>query len=99
VAKPKHDYTAFVHMLGPDGQLVAQHDKQPFNGFYPTSRWLPNQPVADEFVLQLPATLAPGRYTLYTGLYNLVSGDRLTAVTAQMNADAWLLATLNAAAE
>jgi hypothetical protein len=86
-------------LLDPDGRLVAQHDKQPLDGFYPTSRWLSNQPVVDEFVLQPPAGLPPGRYTLYTGLYDLASGQRLLAETDQTTTDAWLLATFDVAAE
>jgi hypothetical protein len=71
------DYTTFVHLLGPDGTLVAQQDKQPLDGFFPTSRWLPGQTVADTYQLALPVDAPLGQYTLQVGLYNLASGQRL----------------------
>ncbi|CAN5728076.1 hypothetical protein BH10CHL1_BH10CHL1_39330 [soil metagenome] len=74
------DYTIFAHLLGPDGKLVAQQDKQPLDGFFPTSRWLPAQLVADSYQLALPSTAAPGQYTLEVGLYNLADGQRLPVV-------------------
>ncbi len=74
------DYTVFAHLLGPDGKLVAQQDKQPLDGFFPTSRWLPGQTVADSYQLALPTDAAPGQYTLEVGLYNLADGQRLPVV-------------------
>ena len=46
-AAPPGDYTAFVHLLGPDGTLVAQADRAPEGGFYPTSAWEIDERVAD----------------------------------------------------
>ncbi len=74
------DYTIFVHLIGPDGKLVAQQDKQPLDGFFPTSRWLPDQTVADSYQLALPTMAAPGPYTLEVGVYNLADGQRLPVV-------------------
>ena len=33
---PDEDYSVFVHLLGPDGTLVAQQDNPPLGGTYPT---------------------------------------------------------------
>ncbi len=41
-------YTAFVHVVGPDG-LVAQHDQEALGGFFPTSAWLLGVPVIDSY--------------------------------------------------
>jgi 4-amino-4-deoxy-L-arabinose transferase-like glycosyltransferase len=71
------DYTAFVHLVGPDGALVAQMDKPPLQGFLPTSTWYPGQRVTDDFTLTLPADAAPGAYTLYTGFYDPMTLTRL----------------------
>ncbi len=71
------DYTAFVHLVGPDGSLVAQQDKPPLDGLLPTSTWVPGQRVADEFVVTLPADATPGDYRLVTGFYDPISGARL----------------------
>lgn len=74
---PDSDYTAFVHLVGPDGTLAAQMDKPPLQGFLPTSTWYPGQRVVDDFTLTLPADAAPGTYTLYTGFYDPTSMARL----------------------
>ncbi|MBW7881200.1 MAG: glycosyltransferase family 39 protein [Caldilineaceae bacterium] len=71
------DYTVFVHLVGPDGSVVAQSDHAPEGGFYPTSAWATGDPVADSHTLQLPATLAPGAYRLLVGLYQHDTGSRL----------------------
>jgi hypothetical protein len=44
--------TVFVHLVGPDGQLVDQHDGPPNGGLDPTDAW-PDGYVADP---RLPAT-------------------------------------------
>ncbi len=67
------DYTAFVHVVDGGGQLVAQHDSPPLNGFFPTGRWRPGWPVADEIAFDLP----PGEYSVYAGFYDPETGDRL----------------------
>lgn len=69
VHETPEDYTVFVHLVAPDGTLVAQQDRQPLAGFAPTHTWLPGQRVTDEFSLALPANLAPGSYEVRAGLY------------------------------
>lgn len=71
------DYTAFVHLVGPDGTIVAQNDRPPLGGFYPTSGWALDEPVDDTYALTLPATLPPGEYRLTVGWYQPVTGERL----------------------
>lgn len=74
-ARPlSRNYTGFVHVVDGGGQLVAQHDSPPLNGFFPTGRWHPGWPVADEVAFDLP----PGDYAVYTGFYDPETGDRLT---------------------
>lgn len=71
------DYTMFLHLIGPDGQIVAQRDQPPENGFYPTSGWAVDDLVEEQYVLQLPNNLAKGNYKLLVGLYNPKDGQRL----------------------
>jgi hypothetical protein len=75
------DYTVFVHLVGPDGTLVAQSDAAP-TWLTPqaTSRWSPDRPVLDRHLLPLPATLPPGTYTLLVGLYQTSTLERLPLV-------------------
>jgi len=68
VAAPE-PVTAFVHVVGPDGRVVAQHDG-PLGGLYtPAGRWLPGELLPDEHLIPLPPDLAPGTYVLKAGLY------------------------------
>ncbi|MGB0383682.1 MAG: ArnT family glycosyltransferase [Ardenticatenaceae bacterium] len=71
------DYTIFAHLVGPNGQLVAQSDHPPEGGFYPTSAWVIGDLVEDHHTLQLPLTLPAGEYRLLAGWYQLNSGERL----------------------
>ncbi|NOX60941.1 MAG: hypothetical protein GXP42_03200 [Chloroflexi bacterium] len=74
------NYTAFVHVLAPDGKVVAQHDSTPVGGFTPTTRWLPGEIIADTHRLLLPEGLAPGQYGLRAGLYEF-SNDQFRNLT------------------
>ena len=71
-------YTVFNHLVAPDGTLVAQQDGLPAQGQLPTTCWLPNEVIPDSYTLALPAELPAGRYTLLTGLYDPLTGQRLT---------------------
>jgi hypothetical protein len=72
-------YRVFLHLVGPDGSIVAQSDGEPANWTRPTTGWLPEEIVLDERVLNIPSGSPPGEYTLSCGLYDLASGARLTS--------------------
>src|SRR5690606_37980046 len=74
---PAVDYTAFVHLVGPDGGLAAQVDYPPLDGSLPTSTWVPGQRVVDTFVLAIPTDAPPGDYQLMTGFYDSATVTRL----------------------
>lgn len=63
------NYTAYVHLLAPDGTLAAQQDRPPDG--YPTSDWQPGERIMDTFTIPLPPDLPAGTYTLETGFYQL----------------------------
>jgi hypothetical protein len=67
-------YRVFVHLIGPDGALVAQSDGEPAEWYRPTTGWAPGEVVLDPRSLTLPSDLAPGVYRLYAGLYTLKEG-------------------------
>jgi hypothetical protein len=72
------DYTVFVHLVGSDGQPVAQHDGQPWwQVSIPTSTWQPGEELQDQHVLKLPPGLAPGIYRLQVGVYYWQTLERL----------------------
>lgn len=76
-AEMESSYTVFVHLLGPEGGVVAQHDGIPAGGGYPTPLWMEGEVVADPHILDLPAGLPPGSYTLEVGMYIQETGERL----------------------
>jgi len=81
--QPSADSTVFVHVINAAGQLVAQNDMQPQSGFAPTSQWKPGAAITDRHGLILPATLAPGDYTVRVGLYR--SDDHTPAQPAAID--------------
>ncbi len=80
------DYTVFVHLLDGAGQLAAQADGPPLDGWYPTSWWAAGEWVTDERAFPLPGDLPPGSYRLVAGLYDPAGGQRL--------GEAWELGTV-----
>jgi hypothetical protein len=83
-------YTAFLHLLGPDGTGVAGIDEPVLGGLYQPILWPREATFADRHRLTLPADLLPGRYRLDLGLYPpgqpdqalpVAGGDRLPLVT------------------
>lgn len=79
---PGQDYTTFVHVLGPDGQLLAGQDRPPQGGYRPTSGWGPGEVITDRFGFALPAGLPPGAQVA-VGWYAWPSLERLPASDAQ----------------
>lgn len=75
---PSQDYTVFVHLLDGEGQRVTGADAPPVAGFYPTSLWQAGDWIDDRHLLSVPADLGPGNYTIAVGLYDPVSGARLS---------------------
>jgi hypothetical protein len=76
------DYTMSVQVLDDQNHVLAQVDKQPMSGEYPTSTWRAGDKVEDEYVLpQAPA----GWQRVIVLLYDL-SGQRL-ALQGEFGAD------------
>lgn len=84
-------YTVFMHLLGPDNTLVAQQDNWPASGQWPPTCWRAGDSIPDNYRLTLPATLAPGTYTLITGWYDARDGVRLTTSTGADYVTLWEL--------
>ncbi|MEW5720004.1 MAG: hypothetical protein AB1817_15355, partial [Chloroflexota bacterium] len=74
-ATPDRDYTVFVHALDANGNIIAQADRQPQQGTYPTALWDAGEQVRDDYAL----TLAPGTSAqrIVVGLYRAETGERL----------------------
>jgi 4-amino-4-deoxy-L-arabinose transferase-like glycosyltransferase len=71
-------HKVFVHLIGSEGSLVAQADGEPQAGLNPTTVWHPDETHIDRHGVLVPQTAPAGEYTLLTGLYDLLTGERLT---------------------
>jgi len=77
------DYTVFVHVVGPDGQILAQRDAPPDRGAYPTSLWTVGEAVADPVRVPLPPDLPDGPLQMVVGMYSPDTGQRLPVLDDQ----------------
>jgi hypothetical protein len=71
-------YVVFVHLLSPDGTLVAQHDAPPVGEELPAPAWPQGATFAYPVTIQLPDDLPSGDYRLLTGVYAWPSLERLS---------------------
>jgi hypothetical protein len=67
-------YRIFLHLIGPDGALVALSDGIPADWSRPTTGWLAGETIADRRVLEVPSDAPPGEYTVQAGLYTSGGG-------------------------
>lgn len=84
-------YTAFLHLLSPDGTGVTGLDEPVLGGLYQPDLWPKGMTVPDRHRLALPSDLPPGRYRLDLGLYPSGQPDAQLPVDGS---DRLLLATL-----
>jgi hypothetical protein len=77
-------YTAYFHLTDPETDtIVAQADVIPRGWSYPTDWWVRDEVVDD--IVQIPIENVPaGRYELRIGWYDQGTGNRLTAVSDQL---------------
>jgi hypothetical protein len=73
-AKFDKDYTVFVHVLDPEGELMWTDDHVPPT---PTSRWQPGQTVEYTRTIFIPNYPYIGEAIVRLGLYDLATGKRL----------------------
>jgi hypothetical protein len=80
-----YNYQVFTHLVA-EGELIAQHDGAPACAHRPTSGWEPGMMIRDEHIVEIPSVQEggknlPGRSAvsvdLYTGMYDLITLDRL----------------------
>jgi len=77
LAQATGDHKVFVHLVGDEERIWAQHDSQPANWQRPTSGWQPGEIVLDEHCLDIPPETPSGRYTLFAGMYDSTTLRRL----------------------
>jgi hypothetical protein len=79
-----HD-TIFAHLAyAPEGQpLLAQADGDAWLEMLPLTVWQPGDTIREQRIISLPDVIPPGRYSIRLGVYNRLSGERLSATTPQ----------------
>lgn len=83
VGNISEDYIVFVHLIGPDGQFIAQDDHIAGSDSYPTSMWQVGTHLRDRFFLALPVEECEAcvlRVGLYTPERRLLLQDGSDAV-------------------
>ena len=74
-------YAEYVHLLDALGRRWGQGDRwMTDETLSPTVTWQQGQHVSDLLALELLPGIPPGEYRLVLGVYDRVSGERLTAV-------------------
>jgi uncharacterized membrane protein len=76
------DYTVFVHLADANQRVVAQRDRAPAFGLYPTTLWQPGESIIDAYDLSVDA---PGKSTLIVGMYDPATLARVPAFDANGN--------------
>jgi mannosyltransferase len=78
LAQPTERYKVFVHLLDEAGHIVGQQDSEPGGGLNITTIWQPGETVADNYGVLIRPGTPPGEYRIEVGMYNPISGQRLT---------------------
>jgi hypothetical protein len=74
------DATVFVHVVDDTGRIVAQDDRYPLQGLWPLRYWRTGDGVVDLRWVHIPQDLPLGSYTVTVGVYDRLTGKRLTAL-------------------
>lgn len=72
----EQDLKVFLHLVGEDGQLVAQDDAKPAGWSRPTSGWLRDEVIVDQHVLRWQETAVSGSARLMVGFYDEATAER-----------------------
>ncbi|MGB3905873.1 MAG: glycosyltransferase family 39 protein [Anaerolineae bacterium] len=80
--RPTEDYSFSLLLVDGDGTRWSQTDIIPFNGFYPTSHWLPHTIVAQPLSIPVPYGCPPGQYRWEFRLYSPLTWREMEALDA-----------------
>ncbi len=75
------DYKIFLHLLDAEGQIVAQQDSRPVGGSRPTTDWVEGETIADNHGAFIPWETPTGDYQLVFGMYEPLTGERLSLMS------------------
>lgn len=87
-ATPAARYNVFVHLADESGRVWTQSDAAPAQWTRPTTGWLAGEYIEDAHTLMLPDDLLAGEYTLWIGLYDPTTNQRIVVSGPTAAADA-----------
>jgi hypothetical protein len=73
------DYDVYVHLVGEDGQRVAEHDGPAVNGHFATGAWPVGETIADVHELSISPDVPAGQYHLEVGVHLAETREPLKA--------------------
>jgi hypothetical protein len=73
----------FTHLLDGTNHISAQQDSVPVRGARPTTSWVEGEVIVDGYELVVKGDAPTGEHQIEVGLYEPVSGRRLS-VTGEM---------------
>ncbi len=82
------DHIQFLHIGNEETGAWFVYDQEPLGPRLPTRLWYQGLADSETWLVPLPADLAPGRYSLFTGLYRVEDRERVPAADA--NGTSWL---------
>jgi 4-amino-4-deoxy-L-arabinose transferase-like glycosyltransferase len=68
-------YTVFTHLLDVQNQVRGQMDSLPQGGARPTTGWVPQEYIRDEYQLVVQPDAPPGEYVIEAGMYDASTPD------------------------
>ena len=81
-AASQRDYSQFLHFVHAETGAQWGYDQPPLGLRLPTRLWYAGLQDSEVWRVSLPADLAPGQYSVFTGLYDSDTMQRLPAVDA-----------------
>ena len=84
----REDHVQFLHFGHEESGTWWVYDQQPLGSRLPTRLWYSGLADSEIWQVPLPADMAPGRYTVFTGLYRTRDLERLPASDA--DGTSWL---------
>ncbi len=78
----QEDYIQFLHFVRVENGDLWNHDQQPLGARLPSRLWYSGLADSETWSVPLPADLAPGRYSVFTGLYRVRDQERVNASDA-----------------
>lgn len=75
----REDHAQYLHLRNVESGAWFVYDQQPLGARLPTRLWYPGLADTETWQAPLPADLAPGRYSVFTGLYRSRDGERVPA--------------------